>query len=162
MSKNSDYFFLNLKQMYPSLLKPSEIDEEIWAEILAPFSLDNVRSALKAYRMSSKGGFPPIPAVFKDFLYPYTKTKEIESLPLSPASYIMEQDIKEGRCKYLFPTYQEAVNYIFDVKLKEVLPASEFKQLKSRGARYRKAVELGLFADFENALELVAKRGRKQ
>ena len=159
MSKNSDYFFLILKEVYPTICKPSAIDEEIWEEILNSFEPEQIRAAIKSYRASPKGAFPPLPSQFGEFLYPYTKRKVYEELPLSPSTYIMEQDIKAGRCKYLFPTYEAAVNYLFDVRLKEVLGKDEFAKYPSRGARYYKAVELGLFADFDEILEIVHLKG---
>lgn len=160
MSKNSDYFFLTLKEIYPTISKPSVIDEEIWEDMLEPFEQAQIRAAIKSYRSTSKGAFPPLPAQFKEFLYPYTKRKVYDELPLSPATHIMEQDIKAGRCKHLFPTYEAAVNYLFDVRLKEVLGKEEFAKYPTRGSRYYKAVDLGLFADFDDILEIVYRERR--
>lgn len=162
MTENSDYFFWNLKELYPNFKRPSAIDEDIWAEMLKPYTKENIYAALKSYRKSAKGTYPPIPAQFEEFLYPYTKrVVVVEELPLSPSTYLMDEDIKAGRCKYFFPIYEKAVNYVFDEKLKEVLGAEEFAKLPSRGARYRKAVDLCLFADFEQALDLVYQRGQQ-
>ena len=161
MTENSDYFFWNLKELYPNFNRPSAIDEDIWAEMLTPYTKENIYAALKAYRKSEKGAYPPLPAQFKEHLYPYTKrVTVVDELPLSPSTYLMEEDIKAGRCKHFFPTYEEAVNYIFDVKLKEVLGMEEFAKLPSRGARYQKAVDLCLFADFDQVLDLVYQRGK--
>ena len=155
MSNNSDYFFLNLKQLYPNLCQPAKIDVEIWEEILEPFSQDEIYAALKSYRKSSSGNFAPMPSVFKDYLSPYVKRECQEpSLPLSPETYLMDEDIKAGRCKHLFPTYARAVQYVLNEKLKEAVGEETFATY-TPGQRYRQAVDLGLFADFDEVLDLV-------
>ena len=157
MSKNSDYFFLNLKQLYPNFKRPATIDVEIWEDELADFTLKDIYAALKAYRKSSSGGVIPTPFQFKDFLYPYKPIEQKVSLPLSPESYLMEQDIKAKRCKYLFPTYVAGVRYVLDVKLKDYVDEETLKKM-TNGMRYRAAVDYGLFADFDKTLDIVAPR----
>jgi len=154
MTENSDYFFWNLKEIYPNFMKPAAIDADIWAEMLEPYSKENIYKALKDYRRSEKGAFPPLPAQFKDFLYPYSETKK-PSLPFSPPSYLMDEDVKAGRCRHFFPTYVSAVNYILDVKLKDVLGMEEYAKYPDYGARFKKSVELCLFADFDKVLDYV-------
>jgi len=157
MTNKSDYFFLNLKQMYQGFRKPSEIDEEVWAEVLEPFEQDDIRKALKAYRKSKNGQFVPSVAQFEEYLYPYEKRVVKEYLPLSPELYLIEQDIKQGRCKYLYPTYVEAVKYVFNVKVKEAVGEEAFKKF-TLGKKYRTAVDYGLFADFDKVLDMVHDR----
>ncbi len=163
MSKKSDYFFLNIKQLYPTFAKPSAIDVEIWTELLEPYSEEEIRSGIKAYRQTEDTGFAPTPARFKGYLFknPAGKGKKTavdDDLPLSPETYLMNNDIKAGRCKYYFMTYSDAVAYVLEEKLKAEVPPEEFKKY-SRGMKYRQAVEFGLFGDFDETLDLVYKRG---
>ena len=148
MTDKSDYFFLNIKQMYPNFGKPSDIDQEIWEEVLEPFTKDDIRKALKSHRKSSNGAFIPSVAQFKDHLYPYEKRVVKDDLPLSPERYLMDEDIRRGQCKYLFPTYVKAVDYVFNVKVKEAVGDQAFKDFTT-GKKYRTAVDYGLFADFD-------------
>lgn len=156
MTSKSDYFFLELKQLYTNFSKPAAIDEEIWAETLEPFSKENIRAALKTYRMSKNGAFVPTVAQFKDYLFPYEERVKKEDLPLSPETYLMDEDIRQGRCKYLFPIYAKAVQYVLEVKVKESVGDEVFSKL-SRGMKYRTAVDYGLFADFDKVLEMISK-----
>lgn len=160
MSKKSDYFFLNIKQIYPTFTKPSAIDMEIWAELLAPYSEDEIRSGIKAYRQNEDTGFAPTPARFKTYLIgkPSHRKTVVDDLPLSPESYLMHNDIKAGRCKYFFMTYSNAVEYVLEEKLKKEVSPDEFKNY-TRGMKYRQAVEFGLFADFDETLDYVFAKG---
>ena len=158
MTANSDYFFLNLKQLYPAFRKPAAIDVEIWEEELADYSQENIHKALKSYRKSALGGYVPTPIQFRDFLYPYKPVVKKETLPLSPETYLMDEDIRQGRCKHLFPTYVAGVRYVLNEKLKDFVDEELFNKM-TRGMRYRAAVDYGLFADFDQVLDIVAKKG---
>lgn len=158
MSKKSDFFFLHLKQLYPHFARPSAIDEEIWEDTLAPFCIEDIYKALKNYRQDKNGGSIPTPCVFKEFLYPYVPLKLDNSLPLSPETVLMEEDIKAGRCKHLFPDYVKGVEYVLYHKLQEYVDKEELDTY-SRGRRYYKAVEYGLFGEFDDVLEIVHPKG---
>lgn len=160
MSKKSDYFFVNIKQVYPTFLRPSALDTEIWEEVLEPYSEEEILAGIKSYRKNVDTGFAPSPAKFTAYLYRPARGEDLKpDLPLSPETYLMEEDIKAGRCKHLFPTYCHAVEYVFNVKLRELYPAEEFKKF-SLGQKYRLSVDLGLFADFDEVLDLVYKKGK--
>ena len=154
MTNKSDYFFLNLKQMYAGFSKPAAIDEEIWAEVLEPFDKEDIHKALKSYRKGKNGAFIPTVAQFQEYLYPYEKRVVKDDLPLSPELYLMEEDIRRGQCKYLYPIYVKAVEYVFNVKVKEAVGAAVFKNF-SLGKKYRTAVDYGLFADFDKVLDMI-------
>lgn len=158
MSQKSDYFFVTIKQVYPNFPRPSELDAEIWAEILEPYSTEVIRKGIKSYRKNVDTGFAPTPAKFREYLYaPETaKKKEQPTLPLCPEKYLMEADIKAGRCRHFFPTYARGVTYVLDVKVREVVGEKAF-QAMSRVARYRYAVDNGLFADFDLVLDKLYK-----
>lgn len=155
MSKKSDYLFLSIKQTYPSFVKPSTLDTEIWEEMLTPFDENDIRCALKDYRRQDMTGQAPKPATFRGYLKLYEKVaKKVDELPWSPESYLMEQDIKAGRCKYFYPDYVSAVRYILEVKVKEIVGEKMYRKF-TEGMKYRTAVDYGLFADFDKILETV-------
>lgn len=159
MSDKSDYFFLNVKDVYPSFKKPAAIDEELWEEMFEPFEKEDIRNALKDYRRADTTGFAPQPARFREYLSPYKKSvAEREHLPLSPETYLMREDIKAGRCKHFYPDYVRGVQYVLNDKLKEVIGERVFKTY-TPGMKYRAAVDYGLFADFDKVLEIVCKGG---
>lgn len=146
--------------MYSGFGKPAQIDEEIWAEVLEPFELEDIHKALKSYRKGKNGQFVPTVAQFKEYLYPYEKRVVKDDLPLSPERYLMEEDIKRGQCKYLFPVYVKAVDYVFNVKVKEAVGEKVFRDF-TLGKKYRTAVDYGLFADFDKILDMVYAEGKK-
>ena len=54
MSQKSDYFFVTIKQVYPNFAKPSEMDVEIWEEVLEPYSVETIRRGIKSYKSGAK------------------------------------------------------------------------------------------------------------
>lgn len=155
MTENTDYFFWNVKELYPNFGKPSRIDNDIWADILNPYSKDEIYKALKSYRKSEKGAFIPIPSRFKEFLYPYDKKKTPSQGAFCLPEHLMKEDIRAGRCKHLFPTYVSATNYILNVKLKEVVGDKKFAECPDYASRIGLAIEECLFADLEPILDYV-------
>ena len=160
MSDKSDYFFLNVKQVFPNFAKPSPLETEIWAELLEPYQNEEILEAIKSFRKCEETNFPPIPAKFKNYLFKRKTKSDKPVLPLSPETYLMEEDIKAGRCRHFFPTYVKAVAYVLEVKLKALFDEDDFKTF-SRGRKYRLAVEYGLFADFDKTLDLVYRENLK-
>lgn len=162
MSKNSDFFFLNLKQLYPNFAKPSPLDVEIWEEMLNQHTPESMHKALKAYRQSERGNYIPTPAHFKEYLTlfkPIEKPEE-DGLPDRPAAYLMDQDIASNRRKYFFHTYNAGVNYVLNKVLLDTIGEAEFCALNYR-QRYRRAVDLGLFGNFEEILDYVYENGAR-
>lgn len=81
---------------------------------------------------------------------------------------LMRQDIKRNKCKYTLSTYKRAVDYIMTTLLKETIGEREFLEMeysyrndgcKLRGMQYRKALEFGLFDEFDSVLDKMAKEG---
>lgn len=156
MSQKSDYFFVTIKQVYPNFAKPSDLDAEIWEEVLEPYSFEVIRNGIKSYRKNVDTGFAPSPAKFQEYLYEPAVKENPQSpeLPPCPEKYLMDADIKAGRCRHFFPTYVRAVTYVLDVKVREAVSPEAFQGM-SRVARYRYAVDNGLFADFDQILDEV-------
>jgi len=154
MSKKSDYFFVNVKQVYPSFMRPSALETEIWEEVLEAYDIDEILAGIKAYRKTEESNYAPNPAKFKSYLFKRNRCDHRPDLPLSPEKYLMEADIKAGRCRYTFPVYTRAVKYVLNVALGQLYPPEEFKTF-SWGKRYWLAVENGLFANFDKVLDMV-------
>lgn len=81
---------------------------------------------------------------------------------------LMRQDIKRNKCKYTLSTYKRAVDYVMTTLLKETIGEREFLEMeysyrndgcKLRGMQYRKALEFGLFDEFDSVLDKMAKEG---
>jgi len=161
MSDNSDYFFLNLKQLYPNFAKPALLDVEIWEDMLKKHTPESIRKALKSYRQSEHGNFIPTPSRFKEFLdcfLPRIRQIEDDDLPEFPVSHLMEQDRINDRQKYFYPTYNDGVKYVLSTVLMNTIGEAEFRTLTYK-QRYRRAVDLGLFANFEEILDYVNENG---
>ena len=158
--RKTDCFLLNLKELYPNFPKQSSQTILKWDEILNPFSVDEIILAIKKYRRSNNLTTPPTPEVFKNYLSAKTTPKQLKKnyLPFSPENHLMEQDIKAGRCKYLYPIYCKAVRYILNVRLKKYYTKQEYNSLNF-SSRYISAVEKGLFADFDKVLDFVNQSG---
>lgn len=67
------------------------------------------------------------------------------------AADFMARDIRQGRCRHLLPIYNRAVRLIAEDRLSREIPASEWAKL-SFAERCEKAMAIGLFNDFDNAL----------
>lgn len=165
MSSKSDYFFLNIKQVYPTFPKPSVLETEIWEELLEPYSEEVILKGIKSYRKTVDTPYAPSPAKFSEYLYmPNQAVKQgtsfYDDLPPSPESYLIKEDIKAGRCKYNYPVYVKAVNYLLDTKTRELMTEEHYKK-SSRFERYRLAVDNGFFAEFDQILDFVYNGGDK-
>lgn len=79
---------------------------------------------------------------------------------------LMRRDIRLNKCKYTLPIYRAALYYTINDLLKIKIGEREYMELeysyrndgcKLRSVQYRKSVELGLFNDFDETLEKIAK-----
>lgn len=165
MSTKSDYFFLNIKQVYPTFPKPSVLETEIWEELLEPYCEEVILKGIKSYRKTVDSPYAPSPAKFSEYLYQpnpaLRRSKSLyDDLPPCPESYLMAEDMKAGRCVHNYPTYVKAVNYLLDTKTREHMPEEIYKK-STRFERYRFAVDNGFFAHFDETLDLVYTGGHK-
>lgn len=80
---------------------------------------------------------------------------------------LMKRDIEAKRCKHFFPDYRDAVYYIMNDLLKQTIGAKEFAELEAgyrnnsyqcRGSKYQRALELGLFDNFHQILDEIARK----
>lgn len=152
-------FLLNIKELYPNFPKQSDNLTKQWYNLLTPYSVDEIISAIKKWRKTYGTSKYPNTKNFENFLaHKIEKTPPpLKNLPFNPEGYLMEQDILANRCKHLYPTYCKAVRYILNVRLKEYYTDKDFKNLNYSN-RYKSAVDKGLFADFEEVLDFVKER----
>lgn len=152
MSKKSDYLFWNLKQLYPTMGAPTKIDEEIYAEMLEPYSTEEIYAAIKSHRKGERGGYVPRLSELKESLeLNHPQRQYVRDLPLSPEVYLMREDERMGRTKYFFPDYKIAVNYILTERLRKEV--GDWAADKLFAERFRIAVDYGLFADFTEVVK---------
>lgn len=153
-------FLLNIKELYPTFKYPSSSMLLRWKELLSPYSADEIIFAIKQWRKNYGTELSPSIDLFTSCLTKRTQKNLTKRtlLPFNPENHLMEQDIKANRCKYLYPTYRQAVRYILNVRLKEFFTKEEFKKL-NYSQRYIEAVERGLFADFDKTLDFVSTKG---
>ena len=78
----------------------------------------------------------------------------------------MRRDIRLNKCKYTLPIYRAALYYTINDLLKIKIGEREYMELeysyrndgcKLRSVQYRKSVGLGLFDNFDETLEKIAK-----
>ena len=160
MKRKSECFLLNVKEIYPNFLYPAKDECEKWEKLLEPFEAEEIIIGLKKWRRAKGKFLVPLVEEFGKYLCFNKKNLELKEggLPFSPEAYLMEQDIKAGRCKHFYPTYCRAVRYILNERLKELYKKEEFKNF-SYSKKYRLAVENGLFADFDDVLDFVKQSG---
>ncbi len=79
---------------------------------------------------------------------------------------LMQRDIENNCCVHIITDYKYAADYVLSVMLKDVMGIEEYKNLEAKykndwplmqGKKYRKAMELGLFNNFDKILDKVAK-----
>ena len=155
MSVNSDFFFVSIKSIYPSFAKPSNLEVEIWEEVLDGYSVDDILLAIKSYRKCEELNVAPTPAKFRKYIFSRTPREISGGLPMSAELYLMDLDRKAGRPVYYFHDYTMGINRVFEDKLRPLLEQDEFNKLEY-SAKYKMAVENGLFADFDVIMAKIA------
>jgi hypothetical protein len=157
MSAKSDYFYSLLRQIYPNINRPLQLEEQIWAELLESYTEEEILKAVKSFRTDVDTPFPPTPAKLKEYLVHRTSSKPT-CHGFSLVEHLIQQDQKAGRLVYFYGTYREAVEYVLTEKLRAYMNDDEaFRKLDHQG-RVDLAIDYGLFADFDDSLTLVAKR----
>ena len=154
--KATSFLFDKIKRLYPTFVRPDELDIEVWTEILDGYSQTEILDALKAYRKNTPYDKAPNPATFKAFLgqKEYTGGERNGFKAISPAEQLMEADIASGNCRHLLNVYQLAVNQIMTSGLLEVVPAEEYHKMNTF-ERYQTAKNNGLFDNFSETLKSV-------
>lgn len=153
--KATGFLFDKIKRLYPTFVRPDELDIEVWSEVLEGYSQTDILDALKAYRKNTPYDKAPNPATFKTFLCGSVKTTGgVEFKAESPAEQMMNEDIKSGNCKHLLNVYKIAVDYVLTDKLIDIVGITEWRNI-DYSKRYQTAKKNGLFDDFGATLKKV-------
>lgn len=153
--KATGFLFDKIKRLYPTFVRPDELDIEVWAEVLEGYSQTDILEALKEYRKNVPYDKAPNPATFKTFLCGSVKTTGgVEFKAESPAEQLMQEDIKSGNCKHLLNVYKMAVDYVLTDKLIDMVGINEWRNM-CYSKRYQTAKKNGLFECFDETLKRV-------
>ena len=151
--------------------EPEKIIEQ-WIKELGDYSESQLKQACyNLFKYKKVATFPKLAHILAE-LSDQDKEEIKSKTPETPKAFmcleveLMKQDIKRNKCKYTLITYKRAVDYIMTTLLKETIGEREFLEMeysyrydgcKLRGMQYRKALELGLFDEFDNVLDKMAK-----
>lgn len=122
MSKNLDYLFLKIKDIYKSFEIPEGIDYKAWEEVIAQSPAEDLMIALKEYRKEDEYNRSPNPAKFKKYLpSPIAEKKAPKNIKIFdlPSQLMKEDNEAEKNLEFFYRHYQEAVEYILNHELKE-------------------------------------------
>ena len=158
--KSTEFLFAKMKKLYPTFVRPDEIDVLAWTDILAGYSQTDILDALKEYRKNVAYNVAPLPAKFKEYLpekgIKATPAEEKKVLLPTPTS-LMDADVEAGNCHYNLPTYVKAFDLCITKFLAEVIPA-DIAERASYPYNVQLAVENGVFNRFSEALRMVGER----
>lgn len=153
--------------------EPEKIIEQ-WVKELGDYSEAQLKQAcFNLFKYKKVATFPKLAHILAELS---DQTKEESKSPTTeqPKAFmcleveLMRQDIKLNKCKHTLGTYKRAVDYVMTTLLKETIGEREFLEMeysyrndgcKLRGLQYRKALEFGLFDEFDNVLDKMAKEG---
>ena len=158
--KSTEFLFAKMKKLYPTFVRPDEIDVLAWTDILAGYSQTDILDALKEYRKNVAYNVAPLPAKFKDYLH---KADTIQATPAEEKHYLptptsfMDADVEAGNCHYNLPTYVKAFDLCITKFLAEVIPA-DIAEKASYPYNVQLAVENGVFNRFGEALRMIGER----
>jgi hypothetical protein len=159
--KSTNFLFEKIRRIYPTFVRPDELDIEVWAEVLEGHSQTEILDALKKYRKTVEYNKAPTPAEFSKFLDTVSESKPVASQTqefncYAPAESLMTRDIELKRNRHLLTVYKLAVDYITQDLLLEIIPSSEWRKMDF-SQRVAFAKKKGLFDRFDEVLVYVCK-----
>lgn len=159
--KTTDFLFSKIKRLYPTFVRPDEIDIDCWLEILEGYSQTEILDALKAYRKNCEYNSAPIPGTFKKYLH-HKDEQETQTTDAEPVAKCgdfawerMNADIEAGCCRNNLYVYRDAERIVLNEWLVEYLPLEVVRKM-SYGAKVKQAMEKGLFNNFDDAMKQAA------
>lgn len=158
--KNIDFLFTKMKRLYPTFERPDEVDIMAWVDILDGYSQTDILEGLKNYRKNVPYDRAPNPATFKDYL-PVKKSHQPEVQIVAQAAKgdfaweRMAADIEAGCCRNALYVYRDAERIVLTDWLCQEMPRDIWARM-SYSARYKQAMDKGLFNNFDEALRQAA------
>lgn len=157
--KTIDFLFTKMKRLYPTFVRPDEIDVMAWTEILEGYSQTDILDALKNYRKNVPYNVAPLPAKFKEYLPEKYKHVETETTAQAAKGDFawerMNSDIEAGSCRNNLYVYRDAERIVFNDWLAHEIPASVWCKM-SYASKLQQATEKGLLNNFDEALRQAA------
>lgn len=159
--KTTDFLFSKIKRLYPTFVRPDEIDIDCWLEVLEGYSQTEILDALKAYRKNCEYNNAPIPGTFKKYLHhkDEQETKTTDAEPVAKCGDFawerMNSDIEAGSCRNNLYVYRAAERIILTDWLVKEIPADTWQRLSYK-SRVQVAMDKGLFDNFDEALRIAA------
>ena len=151
--------------------EPEKIIEQ-WIKELGDYSETQLKQACyNLFKYKKEATFPKLAHILAEL-----SDQQKENAPKQPSEKrfsgicleveFMRRDIRLNKCKYTLPIYRAAFYYTISDLLKIKIGEREYTELEYsyrndgiqlRGIQYRKAVELGLFDNFDETLDKIAK-----
>lgn len=157
--KTTEFLFTKMKRLYPTFVRPDEIDVMAWTEILEGYSQTDILEALKNYRKNVPYNVAPLPAKFKEYLpEKYKHSESTAPATLAKGDYAWERmnaDIEAGSCRNNLYVYRDAERIVFNDWLAHEIPASVWCKM-SYASKLQQAQEKGLLNNFDEALRQAA------
>lgn len=155
-----DFLFAKMKKLYPTFVRPDEIDINAWVQVLDGYSQPEILRALTNYRANVPYDKAPNPASFKDYL-PEKHHAVVEEVPAAKcidfAWLQMNRDIEAGSCRNNLYVYRDAERIILEDWLLYEVPTEVWSKM-SYASRLKVAMEKGLTARFSEALTQAAQK----
>lgn len=157
--KTIDFLFTKMKRLYPTFVRPDEIDVMAWTEILEGYSQTDILEALKNYRKNVPYNVAPLPAKFKEYLPERHKHAESTApATLAKGDFAWERmnsDIEAGSCRNNLYVYRDAERIVLNDWLAREIPASIWCKM-SYASKLQQAKDKGLLSNFDEALKQAA------
>lgn len=151
--------------------EPEKIIDQ-WIKELGDYSETQLKQACyNLFKYKKVATFPKLAHILAEL-----SDQQKENAPKQPSEKrfsgicleveLMRRDIRLNKCKYTLPIYRAALYYTINDLLKIKIGEREYMELEYsyrndgiqlRSHQYRKAVELGLFDNFDETLDKIAK-----
>ena len=163
--KTTEFLFTKMKRLYPTFVRPDEIDVMAWTDILEGYSQTDILEALKNYRKNVPYNVAPLPAKFKEYLpEKYKNSESTAPATLAKGDYAWERmnaDIEAGSCRNNLYVYRDAERIVLNDWLSKEIPASVWCKM-SYASKLQQAMEKGLLNNFDEALRQAAQARLKR
>lgn len=159
--KNASFIFEKMKKVYPTFENPDEFSIGEWTGVLDGYSQTEILDAFKEYRKNVPYNSAPTPSAFKPFLH--HKSEPEAQVPHTVAQAAkgdfawerMAADIEAGCCRNALYVYRDAERIVLTDWLCQEMPRDIWARM-NYSARYKQAMEKGLFNNFDEALRQAA------
>ena len=152
--------------------EPEKIIEQ-WITELGSYSEVQLRQACyNLFKYKKVATFPKLAHLLAELSDQEEESEQVQKQTIGAQRYfcieheLMQRDIENKCCVHLLTDYKYAVDYVLFNILRDVMGIEEYKNLEAKykndwplmqGKKYRKAMELGLFNNFDKILDKISK-----